>query len=410
MTEKGVRIGCYSAFWGDSISAAGQFFAMDNPPEFVVADYLAEVTMGILAKSRRAAKGGAGKGGYVQEFVDRVYVPNAAKIAKKKIRIITNAGGLDPLALKAAIEKAADEAGVHPRPKVGAVFGDDLLQPENWKTLEELKIRGGITSFSHVENNEADAEKWPADAKSIISLNAYMGCEPIVEALNAGCDIVVTGRVVDSALVLAPLIHKYKWPMNAFDLLAAGSLAGHVIECGCHATGGNFTDWKLSAFSKNGGWSNMGYPIVEVFNNGEFLVSKVPNTGGLVSFGTVTEQILYEVLDPGAYILPDVIADLRMVEVREVGTDLVRVSGVKGRAPTPFLKTSGVYADGYKMTGELLIGGTEAKKKAEMVGRSIIAKVSGILKKLGMEDFKAYEIECLGSEHTYGFVLLAVSD
>ncbi|KAI8855209.1 hypothetical protein BC829DRAFT_438630 [Chytridium lagenaria] len=402
MKEEGVRIGCYSAFWGDSVSAAAQFFTMDNPPEFVVADYLAEVTMGILSKSKRNAKGGAGKGGFVQEFVDQVYAPNAIHIATKKIRVITNAGGLDPLALKAAIEKTAAAAGVLPLPKVAAVFGDDLMTPENLKKLQDLKKSGEMTAFSHIEGNDVDAEKWPEDEASILSLNAYMGSEPIAEALNAGCDIIVTGRVVDSALVLGPLIHKFKWPMDAYDLLAAGSLAGHVIECGCHATGGNFTDWKLSAFSEFGGWANMGYPIVEVFKNGEFLVSKVPKTGGLVSFGTVSEQIIYEVLDPGSYILPDVIADLRMVQVTEVGKDLVRVTGVKGRAPPSSLKTSGVSGDGYKITGELMIGGAEARSKAEMVGKSIIAKVNGILRKLKMEKFRSVQVECLGAEHTYG--------
>ncbi|KAJ3109262.1 hypothetical protein HDU97_007756 [Phlyctochytrium planicorne] len=400
----GVRIGCYSAFWGDSISAARQFFNMasESPPEFIVADYLAEVTMGILAKSRKSGKGGTGKGGYVKEFVDQVYVPNAKKIAKAKVKVITNAGGLDPVALKVAIEKAAESAGIVPLPKVAAVFGDDLLQPENWEKIVALRKAGNVQKFAHLDGLEEDGETWPAEDSSIISLNAYMGCKPIVDALNDGADIIVTGRVVDSALVLGPLIHKFNWSFDSYDLLAAGSLAGHIIECGCHTTGGNFTDWELSAFSANGGWANMGYPIVEVFNDGDILVSKVPNTGGIVTFGTVTEQMVYEILDPSSYILPDVIADFRHVTVKEVGKDLVRVSGVKGRAPTKFLKTSGVYQDGYKISGELMIGGKDAKKKAQAVGNAIVQKVKKMLAGLNMEDFSAVEIETLGAEHIFG--------
>ncbi|KAJ3414010.1 hypothetical protein HDV05_007217 [Chytridiales sp. JEL 0842] len=403
--KKAVRIGCYSAFWGDSMFAASQLINMDNPPDYIVADYLAEVTMGILARSRSGkSSAGSGEGGYVKEFVDRVYAPNAQRIADRNIKIITNAGGLHPMAAKAAIEQAARDADVEP-PIVAAIFGDDLIDMSTGKLSDTLQIAlktSSITPFSYLNGSSDDSDKWPSQDKKILSINAYMGSFPIAAALAQSAQIIITGRVVDSALVVGPLIHEYNWNSTQYDLLAAASLAGHIIECGCHTTGGNFTDWKLSAFSDHGGWANMGYPIVEFNPDGTFYVTKPPKTGGLVTVGTVTEQMVYEVLDPGSYLLPDVILDMRAVTVTQVSKDVVLVAGAKGREPTPYLKTSGVYVDGYKLSGELMIGGVESYEKAKHVGQSIITRVSSMLKKLGMGDFTDYCIECLGSEHTYG--------
>ncbi|KAI8831655.1 hypothetical protein BJ741DRAFT_616539 [Chytriomyces cf. hyalinus JEL632] len=414
MTAQGpppVRIGCYSAFWGDSALAATQLLSMDNPPNYVVADYLAEVTMGILARQKK------GKGaGYVKEFVDSVYSPNAKRIAASKTTLITNAGGLDPCAAKAAIEAAAEEIfgknSPH-LPRVAAVFGDDAWGDDvARKEMLRLVGAGEASAFSHIlpslgssatQTQPVDKEDWPTGKeKTILSVNVYMGVGGILQALKSNATIIVTGRVVDSALVLAPLMHEFNWSSTSYDLLAAGSLAGHIIECGCHATGGNFTDWRDSASSAHGGWSNMGYPIVEVASDGSFIVTKPPKTGGLVSVGTVAEQMIYEVLDPASYLLPDVTLDMTQVTISQIGTDRVLVSGAKGRAPSPYLKTSGVYVDGFKMSGELVIGGADSAEKARHVGEAIIKRVSTVLKKRGMEDFTDYNIECLGSEHTYG--------
>ncbi|KAI9342500.1 hypothetical protein DFJ73DRAFT_661552 [Zopfochytrium polystomum] len=403
-TANPVRIGCYSAFWGDSALAASQLIQMDNPPDYVVADYLAEVTMGILARSKVAGSSKKPKGvGFVKEFVDQVYTPNAQTIADKRITLITNAGGLDPVAAKLAIEAAAKAADISPLPVVAAVYGDDLLAGDAAKEIQRLRQAGEVKPFGHLdESSDGEVEKWPEGKKPILSVNIYMGCEAIVKALNAGANIIVTGRVVDSAIVVAPLIHRFGWRADAWDLLAAGSLAGHIIECGCHATGGNFTDWRLSAFTDGGGWSNMGYPIVEVSADGSFVVTKPPNTGGLVSVHTVTEQMIYEVLDPGSYLLPDVTLDMRYVSLKQVGPNRVLVQGAKGRPPTPYLKTSGVFVDGYKMSGELLIGGEESAHKAKAVGEAIVKRVRSVYERLGIEDFRDYLIECLGSEQIYG--------
>ena len=201
--------------------------------------------------------------------------------------------------------------------------------------------------------------------------------------------------------------------------LSPGSLAGHIIECGCQATGGNFTDWKLSAYSTHGGWANMGYPIVECFADGSFIVTKPKETGGIVSVASVGEQMVYEIGDPGSYILPDVIVDLRLVKLEQLETDRVRVSGVRGRAPTPYLKVSGIYMDGFKVTGEIFIGGLESAQKVSIsieiiwlcmfhidkaiaVGNAILCRVRAMFERFGMPDFRDVNVEALGGEHTYG--------
>ncbi|RHZ50012.1 hypothetical protein Glove_508g77 [Diversispora epigaea] len=408
-----VRIGCYSAFWGDSVSAATQLIKSRNL-DYLVADYLAEVTMGILARRRNQSNqkssineggkdlGGVGEGGYIAEFISFVLKQNLPDIIKHKIKIVTNAGGLDPLACKLAIERAIQKAGVKEgQVIVAAITGDDILNQKN-------EIKNDFKKFSHVYGEEVDAESYPND-KEIISLNAYLGAIPIAKALDEGATIVITGRCVDSALVLGPLIHEFKWNPeynndnnNYWDKLALGSLAGHIIECGCQATGGNFTDWEQSAFSPNGGWANMGYPIVECFSNGEFIVTKPRETGGLVTTATVGEQMLYEILDPGSYILPDVILDMRNVKLKQIDVNKVLVTGAKGRAPTDNLKLSGIYLDGYKMTGTLIIGGIDAWKKATAVAHAVLLRTRTILAKLKFKDFRDLNVETLGAEHTYG--------
>ncbi|CAG8512018.1 10411_t:CDS:2 [Acaulospora colombiana] len=360
--------------------------------------------MGILARRRnpklsneRKGLGGVGEGGYIAEFITFILRRLLPDIIKYNIKIVTNAGGLDPVACKLAIEKVVKEIGVEEgKVVVAAITGDDLLS-------QEYGGKGDVREFSHIHGNKEDAEFFPDDEKEIISLNAYLGAIPIANALDSGATLVVTGRCVDSALVLGPLIHEFRWdPSRDWDKLASGSLAGHIVECGCQATGGNFTDWEQIAFTPGGGWSNMGYPIAECFSDGEFVITKPKDTGGLVTPATVGEQMLYETLDPGSYILPDVILDMRNVKLKQIGENRVLVTGAKGRPPTKFLKVSGIYADGYKMTGSLVIGGVDARKKAIAVGSAILLRVRMLLMKLKMANFRDVNIDILGAEHTYG--------
>ncbi|CAI2180262.1 2193_t:CDS:2 [Funneliformis geosporum] len=362
--------------------------------------------MGILARRRnhkspteKSKLRGAGEGGYIAEFITQVLKHLLPDLVKYNIKVITNAGGLDPLACKQAIENAINESGIEDGQLiVAAITGDDIL---NYN--EEFKQKGDVYEFTHIIGNDQDSDNFPSEEKEVISLNAYLGAIPIAMALDSGANIVVTGRCVDSALVVGPLINEFKWdPHKDWDKLASGSLAGHIIECGCQATGGNFTDWEKSAFSEHGGWTNMGYPIVECFENGDFYITKPKETGGLVTTATVGEQMLYEILDPGSYILPDVVLDIRNVKLKQIERNKVLVTGAKGRPPTEYLKVSGIYLDGYKMTGSLLIGGIDALKKASVVGLSIITKTNIMLNQLGLGAFRNVNVEPLGAEHTYG--------
>ncbi|KAI9187873.1 hypothetical protein H9P43_002264 [Blastocladiella emersonii ATCC 22665] len=384
-----VRIGCYSAFWGDSVAAAAQLIRTPHtvaPLDYVVADYLAEVTMGILAK--RMARNAPG---YVDEFVRFVIQPLLPTIVKNKIRIVTNAGGLDPVGLKIAIEEAAEAAGLADKVVVAAVTGDNLMGVKGAPPANLLP-------FSPT-NDGMFADAIPAHDE-LVSINAYTGAFPVARALDAGATIVVTGRVVDSALVVGPLISEYGWAAHDYDQLAAGSLVGHLLECGCQATGGNFTDWQLSA----PGWSNMGYPIAEVDARGDATITKLPGTGGVVSRLSVGEQMVYEVLDPRKYLLPDVTLDLADVVLTETAPDRVRVTGARGFPPTDTLKVSAITAGDFTMTAELLIAGHDARRKAEAVGNAIVARTNRLLlTTLGVrEPITRVRIECLGSEELYG--------
>ncbi|KAI9019445.1 hypothetical protein CLU79DRAFT_836754 [Phycomyces nitens] len=400
-----VRIGCYSAFWGDSPAAARQLVQTDGLPlNYLVADYLAEITMGILAarRQRRLLTTSPSKAtDYIAEFIDLVLHPILPNLVSNRTRVVTNAGGLDPIQCKHAIEALLAKLNINLT--VAAVVGDDVLATTSVPCLASVPIQ----SFSAIPSpTTLDADRLPAPEQPIVSLNAYLGARAIASALDAGADIVVTGRVVDSALVVGPLIHEYGWSADQpdyLDKLATASLAGHIIECGCHATGGNFTDWRLAADSPYGGYANMGYPIVEFDSNGTyFVVTKPAKTGGLVTPATVSEQILYETLDPALYLLPDVILDIRQVTVSQVRPDRVLVRGAKGRPPTPWLKCSGIFMDGWKISGELLIAGQEAKEKALAVGQAIQQRSLDLFKQLGIKDFRGFNIEALGSEHLFG--------
>ncbi|MDC4984279.1 DUF1446 domain-containing protein [Acinetobacter baumannii] len=369
-----VKIGCASGFWGDTNTAAFQLVHLTDI-NYLVFDYLSEITMSIMAKAKMVEP----KHGYALDFVSRVMAPLLKKIAEKKIKVISNAGGVNPLACRDALQKIIKEYGLDL--KVAVVLGDDLL-PKH----EQLKSQNIQEMFS----GEALPEQ-------VASSNAYLGAVAIRDALDLGADIVITGRVVDSAVVLAPLLHEYQWPLDDYDKLAQGSLAGHVIECGAQCTGGNFTDWQLVQ-----GFDNMGFPVVEVSEDGSFVVTKPQGTGGLVSTATVAEQIVYEIGNPQAYLLPDVIADFSHVHLEQVGEHRVRVTGAKGQAPTTQYKVSATYPDGYRVLVSFLIAGREAPQKAQVIADAILTKCERVLAMRSVPPFSEKSVEILGIESIYG--------
>ncbi|RST86200.1 DUF1446 domain-containing protein [Aquibium carbonis] len=369
-----VRIGCGAGFWGDTPEGPAQLVRAGGI-DYLVMDYLAEITMSILArmKAKRADLG------YATDFVTMVMKPLAREIADKRIRVVTNAGGVNPDACRDALLAVFRDVGVDL--KVAVVRGDDLSgQVERYREQDVREMFSGAAM--------------PAN---VASVNAYLGAFPIAAALDAGADVVITGRVVDSAVVLGPLIHEFGWGPSQHDLLSAGSLCGHVLECGTQVTGGIFTDWREVS-----GWDDMGFPIAECSADGSFVVTKPAGTGGLVSTKTVAEQIVYEVGDPTRYVLPDVTADWSAVRLEQVGSDRVKVTGARGAAPTDSYKVSLTYPDGYRAAVTMMIAGREAAAKARATAEAILARSERLMKAAGFEGYSDRSIEVLGSETNYG--------
>jgi hypothetical protein len=372
MTDKTIRIGGASGAWGDSPGAIEQLLGAGV--QYFMMDYLAEVTMSLLARARMKDP----EAGFPPDFVAYLkrYLP---EIAAQGIKIASNGGGVNPAACKRALEAAIAELGLSLT--VAMVEGDDVMP-----LTDELRAAG---LREHVSG-----EPLP---KRLLTANAYLGALPIKAAFDGGADIVLTGRCADSALALGILMHEFGWSASDYNLLGAGSLVGHILECGPQATGGTFTDWDRVP-----GWHNIGYPIAECSADGSFTVSKPADTGGLIIPGVIAEQALYEIGDPASYLLPDVTADFSQIHLTQTGADQVRVEGARGRPPTAQYKVSSTYQDGYRAVATVSIVGPDAARKAERTGEALIARAQMLFAKRGIPDFTATHIEALGAEASYG--------
>jgi hypothetical protein len=376
MSDTLLRIGGASGFWGDAARATPQLLNVEGL-DYIVYDYLAEITMSIMARARAKDE----TKGYASDFVSAAMKPNLTLIAERGIKVISNAGGVNPEACVQALREVIAEQGLNL--KVACVVGDDLID-----TKEALQASGITEMFS--------GSTFPATEK-VLSINAYLGAFPIARALESGADIVVTGRCVDSAVTLGACIHAFGWGRNDLDQLAMGSLAGHILECGPQATGGNFTDWEQVA-----GMADIGYPIAEISSDGSFVCTKPEHTGGLVTVGTVSEQLLYEIGDPQAYLLPDVVCDFSTAKVEQIGDNRVRVSGATGRMAPDTYKVSATYADEFRGGTYMTFYGIDADKKARALGNAVFEAARTVFKKFGLPDFSETSIELLGTESQYG--------
>ncbi|MBP0439940.1 acyclic terpene utilization AtuA family protein [Tianweitania sediminis] len=369
-----IRIGGATGFWGDSSISLPQLLK-GGGIDYLVFDYLAEITMSIMARARAKDE----NGGFAADFVSLI-AAHLPEIARQKVKIVSNAGGVNPRACGRALEKAINDAGLDV--KVAVVLGDDLAPRQ-----DEFRKGGTREMFT--------GEPMP---EKLWSFNAYLGARPIAAALGRGADIVITGRCVDSAVTLGASLHAFGWPLDDYDRLASASLAGHILECGAQATGGIHTDWD-----KTGDWATIGYPIAEIGEDGSFVVTKPKGTGGLVSAGTVSEQLLYEIGDPSAYLLPDVTCDFTQVEIEEIGPDKVRVTKARGRAPTATYKASATYQDGFRVGMYLTIGGIDAVAKAKKVADATLRRCARLLEEQGVAPFSETSVEIIGSESAYAF-------
>jgi hypothetical protein len=370
-----IRIGNAQAFWGDRPTAARELLAQAPDLDFLTMDYLAEVSMSILALQRERHP----ELGYPRDFVDVVTALADYWAAGGRCRLIVNAGGLNPLGLAAACKAAIESRGCRPL-TIGVVSGDDVL------AVMRDAASGAAPPRADTFTNLDTAAPLATVRDRLITANAYMGCAGVVRALDAGADLVITGRVADPSLVVAACVHAFGWRSDAWDLLAGATVAGHLLECGTHVTGGIATDWLQVPDP-----AHIGFPIAEVDRQGGCVITKAAGTGGMVTAETVKEQLVYEIGDPARYISPDVTVSFLDLEVEEVGRNRVAVRGASGFARPDTLKVSATYRDGYRAAGMLTIFGPDAITKARRCGEIVLQRLADA----GCS-YRDTVVECLG--------------
>ncbi len=348
-----VLIGYGQGFWGDSILGPVRL-VREGPLDYLALDYLAEVTMSIMQKQ----KGRNPKTGYATDFV-KMLDRTLETVAQKGIKVIANAGGVNPQACLDAVLELARRKGIRGL-RVGIIEGDDILA-----RIPELQAAG------HGLVNMDDGRPLSAVQDRLLSANVYIGAFAVAQCLAAGAQIVIGGRLTDPALVGGPMIHEFGWGPTDYDKLAASTMAGHIAECGAQCTGGNYTDWRAVP-----DFVHIGYPIIEASPDGTFVVTKHDGTGGLVNRNTVVSQLLYEMGDPRRYLGPDCTADFTSAKVEEIGKDRVRLSGIEGSAPTDTYKVSLSYQNGYKAVGQLTVSGPEALAKAKLCADIVFGRLA----------------------------------
>jgi len=376
-TKRAIRIGNGQGFWGDSVDAPIHLVER-GPLDYLTMDYLAEVTLSIMQRQKLKDP----KRGYARDFVPLMgkLLPT---LLERDIKVIANAGGVNAPAAAEALFETARKQNIRDL-KLGLVTGDDILD-----RLGELMAQG--VDFRNMETGES----FEPYRDKVLSANVYLGAEPVAQALDQGARIVLTGRVTDPGLALGPMIYHFGWSLQDYDRLAAGTVAGHITECGAQCTGGNYSRWWEVP-----DYAGIGYPIIEMEASGEFRITKHPGTGGLVNRMSVAEQMLYEMGDPQNYISPEVVVDFTTVRLEEESQDRVRVTGVKGRAPTEFYKVSLSYFAGYKASGQLTVSGPRAYSKARKVAEIIWERLA----RAGYE-YEATHTEFLGVSSCHGDIV-----
>lgn len=376
MTDSGkiVRIGGASGALNDSAIAVPGLLKVEGL-NYLAFDYLGEGAMGIFRRMKQADP----RSGFLPDFVDIHIGPYLEVLKARGIRVTANAGGMNPEGLAELIRQRGRELGLELR--VATVTGDDVEH-----LVPKLRAEGLRDMYSGAALPEGD-----------IGMHAYIGAFGIARALDAGADVVITGRVVDSALILGPLIHEFGWGPDDLDLLAAGTVAGHLLECGAQATGGTFTDWQDVE-----GWANIGFPVGECHADGSVVMTKPAGTGGLVSVGTIAEQLLYEVGDPRAYIVPDVVCDFTGITLKQAGPDRVLVRGARGYPPPQTLKLCGTYDDGWRSVALIPVSGIDAVSKARRTAEALLERVSAMLEERGWGPWRQTHVEVIGTETAWG--------
>ena len=371
-----IRVAGGQGFWGDMLTAPVDQ-VRKGPIDYLMLDYLAEVTMSILQKQRSRDP----KAGYARDFVSlmREILPDCVE---KNIKVLSNAGGVNVIGCAEAIRDVARELGLEGKVKIGVVTGDDVLD----------KLDAWIAKGIAIDSMDT-GEPLAAIRDKVQSANVYLGAAPLVEALGKGANIIVGGRLTDTGLTLAPLMHEFGWTFDDWDRVSAGTIAGHIIECGAQSSGGNCQyDWQSIP-----DMANIGFPIIEASPNGEFIVTKHENTGGRVSVQSVKEQLLYEMGDPHEYITPDVVADFATIQVADAGENRVRVFGISGHPKTDFYKVSIAYSDGYKAVGTLVYAWPDAYEKAKAADKILRERLDN----LGLK-FDLILTEFVGVNATHG--------